>query len=195
VGCLGTAAAIIVLAACGGSGKLKSASSTDLTLHLPLTDEREIPISPAAAATDGNLQLTPLAAECGLTYLIGTHAEVDYKGQLCRIRVAVRNADNTFHGFDTTMQRLVDTKGKAVKPDPQAMDIKRQDQQPTLGAGATVVVSLYFALDPGRVPKTVVLRGDNDPSGIGTTVTTKHHPGGVIITIPAQALYKPKPVF
>ena len=181
------------LAACG-SGSHANRKPADLTVHIPVVDSREVPLD-VGAAIDGNLRLTPLAVECGITYLIGTHAEIDYKGQLCRLRLAVANIDNTFHHFDTGVQRLVDTTGKAVAPDAQSLDIKRQDPDPLIGAGDTLVIAIYFALDPGRTPEAIVLRGDHDPSGIGTTVTAPHHKDGVRITLPKQALYKPKPIF
>lgn len=190
---LGLVTCLAGLTACGGSSHA-SRKPADLTVSLPVLDSREVKLD-TGSAVDGNLRFTPLAVECGITYLIGTHAEIDYRGQLCRLRLAVANVDNTFHHFDTSAQRLVDTTGKAVAPDIQSLDIKRQDPDPLIGAGDTLIVSLYFALDPGRTPMTIVLRGDNDPSGIGTTVTAPHHRDGVRITIPKQALYKPKPIF
>jgi len=184
----------VSLPACGSSAA-KSRPPADLTVHIPRTDARDVPFSPQASTIDGNLRLTPLAAECGLTYLIGTHAEIDFKGQLCRLRLTVENVDNSFHRFDTTAQRLLDTTGKAVAPDGQAMDVKRQDREPLIGAGDALVLSLYFALAPHHVPAAFVLRGDNDPSGVGTSVTAPHRPQGVAVPIPRRALYTPKPIF
>jgi hypothetical protein len=164
-------------------------------MQMPRVDEREIALSADQAATDGNLRLTPLAVECGITYLIGTHAEVDFKGQLCRFRLAIQDVDNTFHHFDATIQRLVDTTGQTIAPDTAAMGVKRQELNPVIGAADTLVMDLYFNLTPERTPKAVTLRGDNEPSGIGVTVTAPHHPSGIVVPIPAKALYPPKPLF
>ena len=192
--CLSGLLLIGSVAGCG-SGPSKSRSPADLAIHLPPVDSRDVPYLPAAATTDGNLRLTPLAAECGITYLIGTHAEIDFKGQLCRLRLAVQNVDNGFHTFDTTAQRLVDTTGKASPPDLQAMNVKRQDQQPILGAGDVLVMTLYFGLPDDHVPASFVLHGDNDPSGIATSATARHAPHGVTVAIPPRARYTPKPIF
>jgi hypothetical protein len=146
------------------------------------------------AGVDGNLRLTPLGVECGITYQIGTHAEIDYSGQLCRLHLAVQNLDKSVHAFETTAQRLVDTSGVSKPPDYQAMDVARQVDPVQLGGNDAAVVTLYFALGKGKVPKQIELHGDNDPTGIGTTVTAPHSPHGVVLIIPKRALYKPNPI-
>jgi hypothetical protein len=143
---------------------------------------------------DGNMRLTPLGIECGITYQIGTHAEIDYSGQLCRLHLAVQNLDKSVHNFETTAQRLIDTAGLALAPDHQAMDVARQVDPVPLGGNDTAVVTLYFNLAKGKVPKEIALHGDNDPTGIGTTVTAPHRPHGIVLVIPRQALYKPDPI-
>ncbi|MCW2545553.1 MAG: hypothetical protein JWN96_13 [Mycobacterium sp.] len=121
-------AVLAALVACGSSKR-----SSALSMQVPRVDEREVALSADQAATDGNLRLTPLAVECGITYLIGTHAEVDFKGQLCRFRLAIQNVDNTFHHFDSTIQRLVDTTGRTIAPDTAAMEVKRRSPTQSLG--------------------------------------------------------------
>ncbi len=143
---------------------------------------------------DGNLRLTPLGVECGITYQIGTHAEIDYSGQLCRLHLAVQNLDKSVHAFDTAAQRLVDRDGLSKPPDYQAMDVARQLNPVQLGGNDTAVVTLYFSLAKGKVPKQIELHGDHDPTGIGTTVTAPHATHGVVLVIPRQALYKPNPI-
>ena len=140
------------------------------------------------------MRLIPLGIECGITYQIGTHAEIDYSGQLCRLHLAVQNLDKSVHAFDTTAQRLVDTNGMAKPPDYQAMDVARQVNPVQLGGNDTAIVTLYFNLAKGKVPKEIQLHGDNDPTGIGTTVTAPHPPHGVVVVIPRRALYKPNPI-
>jgi hypothetical protein len=151
-------------------------------------------LSPSDEGIDGNLRLMPLGIECGITYQIGTHAEIDYSGQLCRLHLAVQNLDRSVHAFEATAQRLIDTGGLAKAPDPQAMDVARQVDPVQIGGNDSAVVTLYFSLAKGKVPKEIQLHGDNDPTGIGTTVTAPHSPHGVVLVIPRQALYKPNPI-
>lgn len=172
----------------------KPAATPSLTLQLPASDAREVLLPASDAGIDGNLRLTPLGVECGITYQIGTHAEIDYSGQLCRLHLAVQNLDKSVHAFDTTAQRLIDRDGNAKPPDHQAMDVARQPDSVQLGGNAVAVVALYFELAKGKVPKEIQLHGDRDPTGIGTTVTAPHSPHGVVLVIPRQALYKPNPI-
>jgi hypothetical protein len=199
-GSVATLAVALAASACSGSSHpAASASPTprttpSLTFNLPASDAREVLLPASDAGVDGNLQLTPLGVECGITYQIGTHAEVDYSGQLCRLHLAVQNLDKSVHAFETTAQRLVDTDGVSKPPDHQAMGVARQVDPVQLGGNAAAVVTLYFELAKGKTPKEIQLHGDNDPTGIGTTVTAPHSPHGVVLVIPRQALYKPNPI-
>jgi hypothetical protein len=196
----GVPAAILALGACSGSshpssGGTPSPSATpSLTLRLPASDAREITLPASEAGVDGNLRLIPLGIECGITYQIGTHAEIDYSGQLCRLHLAVQNLDKSVHSFETSAQRLIDRDGTAKAPDQQAMDVARQVDPVQLGGNDTAIVALYFDLAKGKVPKEIQLHGDNDPTGIGTTVTAPHLPHGLVVVIPRAALYKPNPI-
>jgi hypothetical protein len=193
-------AAILATSACSGSSHPAAAASPSpattpsLTLRLPASDAREITLPTSDAGIDGNLRLMPLGVECGIAYQIGTHAEIDYSGQLCRLHLAVQNLDRSVHAFETTEQRLIDHDGLPKAPDPQAMDVARQVDPVQLGGNDTAIVTLYFNLAKGKVPKEFALRGDDDPTGIGTTVTAPHLPHGLIVVIPRQALYKPNPI-
>ncbi|HEX4016731.1 MAG TPA: hypothetical protein VHX15_08330 [Frankiaceae bacterium] len=161
---------------------------------MPASDAREVLLPASSAGVDGNMRLTPIGIECGITYQIGTHAEIDYSGQLCRLHLAVQNLDKSVHLFQTTQQRLIDTAGLSKAPDYQAMDVARQVDPVQLGGNDTAIVALYFSLAKGKVPKAIELHGDHDPTGIGTTVTAPHLPHGLVIEIPRQALYKPNPI-
>ncbi len=192
-------AAVLVGSGCSSSsppaGSTPAVSATpSLTLRLPASDAREILLPASDAGVDGNLRLTPLGIECGITYQIGTHAEIDYSGQLCRLHLAVQNLDKSVHSFETTAQRLVDRDGLAKAPDYQAMDVARQVDPVQLGGNDTAIVTLYFNLAKGKVPKEIQLHGDHDTTGIGTTVTAPHLPHGLVVPIPRQALYKPNPI-
>jgi hypothetical protein len=200
---LGLLVAFLAMSACssskqqppGSAAPGPSATTTPLlTLRLPASDAREITLPTSDAGVDGNLRLMPLGVECGITYQIGTHAEIDYSGQLCRLHLAVQNLDKSVHDFETTAQRLIDRDGVAKAPDPQAMDVARQVDPVQLGGNDTAIVTLYFSLAKGKTPKEFSLHGDHDPTGIGTTVTAPHLPQGLIVEIPRQALYKPNPI-
>jgi hypothetical protein len=195
------AAGLLVLgiAACSGSSHPAAAAPTatptpQLTFRFPASDAREVLLPTSDAGNDGNLRLTPLGVECGITFQIGTHAEIDYSGQLCRLHLAVTNLDKSVHSFETTTQRLIDRDGAAKAPDPQAMDVARQVDPVQIGGNDTAVVTLYFSLAKGKTPQEFQLHGDNDPTGIGTTVTAPHLPHGLIVVIPRKALYKPNPI-
>ena len=199
---LGPAGVLAVLAvgACSNSSHPSAAPSPQaavtpsLTLKLPASDAREVLLPASDAGQDGNLRLMPLGVECGITYQIGTHAEIDYTGQLCRLHLAVTNLDRSVHSFETTAQRLIDTDGNAKAPDPQAMDVARQVDPVQLGGNDTAVIMLYFSLAKGKIPQQIELHGDHDPTGIGTTVTAPHLPHGLVVVIPHKALYKPNPI-
>ncbi len=199
---LATLTPLVVLAASACSGSSHpvpaagptAAATPSLTLRMPASDAREITLPARDAGVDGNLRLTPLGVECGITYQIGTHAEIDYSGQLCRLHLAAQNLDKSVHAFDTTAQRLIDRDGHAKAPDLQAMDVARQVDPVQLGGNDTAIVTLYFALAKGKVPRAFELHGDHDPTGIGTTVTAPHLPHGLIVEIPRQALYTPHPI-
>ena len=182
-------AAVLVGSGCSSSShpadSTPAVSATpSLTLRLPASDAREILLPASDAGVDGNLRLTPLGVECGITYQIGTHAEIDYSGQLCRLHLAVQNLDKSVHSFETTAQRLVDRDGLATAPDYQAMDVARQVDPVQLGGNDTAIVTLYFNLAKGKVPKEIQLHGDHDATGIGTTVTAPHLPHGLVVPIP-----------
>ena len=194
------AAAALVLAACSSSSHPAASPSQhvsatpSLSLKLPASDAREVLLPASDAGVDGNLRIIPLGVECGINYQIGTHAEIDYSGQLCRLHVAVQNLDKSVHAFETTAQRLIDRDGAAKPPDPQAMDVARQIDPVQIGGNDTAIVTLYFSLAKGKVPKEFQLHGDHDPTGIGTTVTAPHLPHGLVVVIPSRALYKPNPI-
>jgi hypothetical protein len=188
--------AVLSFAACSSPARhpASSPAASPLTLRLPASDAREVALPSSEGRVDGNLLIVPLGVECGLTFLIGTHAEIDFSGQLCRLHVAVENQDRSVHSFATGSQRLIDRGGIAVPPDHLAMEVTRQIESVQIGGNDTAVVTLYFKLATGKQPVAFELHGDQDPTGIGTTVTAPHLPRGLIVTIPKEAMYQPKPI-
>lgn len=137
-----------------------------------------------AAVRYGNLSLRPTGLTCGLHWVVGTHADQEARGQFCRLGLEATNVDSTFHDLTTARQRLVDAAGHAYGPSDQAMRIERQPDVATVGARDAVALDVWF--DVPTTAKIVEARlvGDDDPSGIATTVTTPRTPSGVRVRLP-----------
>ncbi|WP_433633568.1 hypothetical protein [Nocardia sp. CA-120079] len=90
------------------------------------------------------LEITALVVEPGHGYISGTHAEWLPKGQFVRVRVAIVNADNTFHTTHTTDYQLDDAAGTTHPVSNDAMAIKRQPTEVTIGAGNRLELDLWY---------------------------------------------------
>lgn len=93
-----------------------------------------------------------MAVQPGITYMIGTHAEWDPKGQFVRVRVAIVNSDATFHTTRTTDYRLVDAAGAEYSTNVDGMRIKRQPGEAEIGAGDRLEVELWYDIPTAAVP-------------------------------------------
>ncbi|MFX0576312.1 hypothetical protein [Nocardia nepalensis] len=135
-----------------------------LLLLVPLaacaTDPTPTPTAPMITPTEyvrtpadcSKLELTALLVEPGHGYIFGTHAEWLPKGQLVRIRVAITNADNTFHTTRTTDYQL-DAADSTHPVSNDAMAIKRQPTEVTIGAGNRLELDLWYHIPLDTTPK------------------------------------------
>lgn len=101
------------------------------------------------------LTVTPVAVQPGITYIIGTHAEWDPKGQLVRVRVAIVNSDATFHTTRTTDYRLLDAAGAEYPTSVDGMRIKRQPGEVEIGAGDRLEVELWYDIPTAAAPRSL----------------------------------------
>ncbi|QIS02110.1 hypothetical protein F5X71_07065 [Nocardia brasiliensis] len=99
------------------------------------------------------LTVTAATVETGIGYILGTHAEWQPKGQFIRIRVAIVNNDNTFHTTRPADYHLEDTAAAAHPPSVDAMAIKRQSPELTLGAGNRLEMDLWYDIPPNAGPR------------------------------------------
>ncbi|CAM4116610.1 DUF4352 domain-containing protein [Nocardia ninae] len=114
------------------------------------------------------LTVTAMTVEPGIAYIFGTHAEWLPKGQFIRVRVAITNTDNTFRTTRPSDYHLDDAADRPHPPSVDAMAIKRQPTELTLGAGNRAEVDLWYDIPADTSPK---LLRDN------TCVTTIALPG------------------
>jgi hypothetical protein len=128
-------------------------ASTD-PLEIPLRD-REIAL-PAHTYQSGEVSLVPLRMTCGLSEVVGTHAEWFAQGQYCRIRVVITGDDGFTHTFDPGKTTMTTTAGAAIDPDiAQAQQIKRQpDRLITVYAHTRLEFDIYY-----DVPRTATING------------------------------------
>ncbi len=133
-------------------------------LFLPLVacaDPTPTPSAPAMTATEyirtpadcAKLELTALMVEPGHGSIFGTHAEWLPKGQFVRIRVVIANADNIFHTTRTTDYELDDAADTAHPVSNDAMAIKRQPTEVTIGAGNRLELDLWYDIPLDTRPK------------------------------------------
>ncbi|WP_045876430.1 hypothetical protein [Pseudofrankia sp. DC12] len=137
----------------------------------------------AAAVRYGNLTFRPTGLTCGLQWAFGTHAELEARGQYCRLGVVVENVDSTFHDLVTGRQRLVDAAGTAYAPSFDVMRAKRQPDSITIGARDAVEIDLWFDVPATARVVAARLVGDDDPSGIDTVVNTPRPAGGARVPL------------
>ncbi|MFI9504479.1 hypothetical protein [Nocardia sp. NPDC052566] len=99
------------------------------------------------------LTVTALEVEPGIGYLLGTHAEWLPKGQFVRVRVAITNTDRAFHTTNSDDYQLTDA---ADAPHPVSIDairIKRQPLEITLGAGNRLELDLWYDIPLNTAPR------------------------------------------
>jgi Domain of unknown function (DUF4352) len=111
---------------------------------------------------DGDTQFTLIGYSAHLPSLVGSHAEIQAKGQYVRIRLVVVNLGRSGVLFDTRRQLLVLDDGSTHAPDGPTMIVKRQPDKFDLGAQVRVEFDLYYDVPKDAEP--VALRAFGGPT-------------------------------
>lgn len=114
------------------------------------------------AVSDGDTTFIPIGLTTGLDMIIGSHAEFAPKGQFISVRLVVTNKGRSSVLFNPKRQLLVLSDGTQLKPDDQAMLIKRQPAEFDLGAAVRLEFDLYY--DAPKGAKVVALMGFGGPT-------------------------------
>lgn len=140
---------LCLLAAVLAVGCTAPASETPDPSTYPLTPrevrpgERPVRIT----GTDGDTGYTVIGLS-RLPTLVGSHAEMRATGEFYRVRVVVTNNGRSSVLFDAGRQRLLLPDGSTVRPDSEAMLVKRQPGKFDLGANVLVEFDLYYDIPP-----------------------------------------------
>ena len=159
-----TAAALLVLggalAGCTRPPAPETAPTGAPTYQLPPRTARPSETPLAGATTgDDSASVTVLGLRAHQTFLVGTHADVQARGEFARLRVAVENDSRTFLSFALADMLLVTADGTAHRPDVQAMAIKRQPETVDLGAQGRIEFDLWYDLPAGSRLRLLRLAG------------------------------------
>src|SRR5205807_9621187 len=77
-------------------------------------------------ARSGSLVFAPIAVDCAIPAVVGTHAETFPRGIYCRFRVAISNVGQTYGTLDAGQQRLLTPSAGVFLTDRHAMLVRRQ---------------------------------------------------------------------
>jgi hypothetical protein len=157
-----TAAALLtVLAGCThASPSAPAAPSASPTYPLPPRAVRpfETPIAGATAVSDP-ISVAVIGMRAHATYLVGTHADFQPRGEFDRLRVVLQNDSRTFLSLTLADMLLVTADGTAHRPDLQAMVIKRQPETIDLGSQGRIEFDLWYDVPVGSKLRLLRLAG------------------------------------
>ena len=102
-------------------------------------------------ARSGNLAFDPIAVDCAIAGVIGTHAETFPRGIYCRFRVAISNVGQTYETFDPAGQRMLTTSGDAFLTDRHAMLARRQADRFSVPPRDLLTLELWWDVPRGTV--------------------------------------------
>ncbi|MEV4254268.1 DUF4352 domain-containing protein, partial [Spirillospora sp. NPDC049652] len=154
-------AAAIALAAAALLGSLQGcARHEDRGYTLPaekLRDGEKAQKDRTGRSSD--MLFTVVAYTDGIATILGTHAEMNPKGQYVRIRLLCVNTGRDLQVFDTWAQRLVLTDGRRIGADINSTMVKRQPERLSVGANMRAEFDLWFDVPKGAKVKSVQLYG------------------------------------
>jgi hypothetical protein len=112
----------------------------------------------------GHLTYQPLRMACGLTEVVGSHAELFAKGQFCEVRGAVGNLDAVTHDWNSRQTALITTDGRSFPVSEDAMGAKRQPEVLTIGAAVRYEFDIYYSVPLGETVKGMTIQDtEGDP--------------------------------
>ena len=113
----------------------------------------------APAVRSGPFLVQARELRCGLGEIVGTHAEFYPKrGQFCRVRVAITADEAAEDTWDSLLQQLATADGASAGTSLDAMHVKRQPLQITLGGHVTLETDLWFDLPKNAQPSRLLIR-------------------------------------
>lgn len=113
----------------------------------------------APAVRSGPFVVQGRELRCGLAEIVGTHAEFYPKqGQFCRVRVDITADEAAEDTWDSLLQQLVAADGASAGTSLDAMHVKRQPLQITLGGYSTLEIDLWFDLPKSAQPSKLLVR-------------------------------------
>jgi hypothetical protein len=113
----------------------------------------------APAVHSGPFLVQAREMRCGLGEIVGTHAEFTPKlGQFCRVRVDVTAEEAAEDTWDSLLQQVATADGASTGASLDAMHVKRQPLQITLGGHAMVEMDLWFDLPQAAQPSDLLIR-------------------------------------
>jgi hypothetical protein len=117
----------------------------------------------------GHQLFQPLAGRCGIVGVTGSHAEFLPQRPLCHLRLRITADDATAHVVVLGDEKLILDDGTLVDLSVDAMHVKRQPTDVTLGAHNAAEVDLWWEPPVGAKVRGVLLVGDHDVEVQGTT--------------------------
>lgn len=113
----------------------------------------------APAVRTGPFVVQGQELRCGLAEIVGTHAEYFSKqGQFCRVRVRISVDDRAEDTWDSQLQQVASADGAETGISMDAMHVKRQPLQFSLGGHATIEIDLWFDLPRTAQPTKLLVR-------------------------------------
>jgi hypothetical protein len=178
------ATAAVLVSALGGCDSSPPAPATPTRLPIPAVTllPGEHPLA-ARTVNDGNLAFTPLGLTCDIPSVIGTHGELNARGQYCRVTLEVYNRDVSFHTVSVGRQQLVDRTGRRYLPAYDPMNIKRQPGSLSLGSQDRILLQVWFELPESAHAARICLHGDHEPSGLPINAPAPAAPNGRCIPL------------
>jgi hypothetical protein len=144
--------------------------------------DRETPL-PDRPVADGKITFTAIGLRTGITFIVGSHADLPAHGQFVRVRLVCDNGYPNFHTIDTGRQLLITTDGQAHQVDENGMRVERQPDTIDLGSRDRLEFDLLYDIPKQARVKSLRLYGapasdlgvplDHDP---GVEVPLTPHP-------------------
>lgn len=121
----------------------------------------EIPLD-GRTVQDGDTTFSLVGLSEHMPTLLGSHAEIQARGQFVRVRLVISNVGRSSVLFDTERQLLVLKDGSTAVPDLPTMMVKRQPHTFDLGAAVRLEFDLYWDVPKDAEP--VALRAFGGPT-------------------------------
>jgi hypothetical protein len=120
----------------------------------------------APAVRTGSFLVQGRELRCGLSEIVGTHAEYFSKqGQFCRVRVKISVDDRAEDTWDSQIQQIAWADGAQTSTSTDAMHVKRQPLQFSLGGQASLEIDLWFDVPRTAQPTKLVVHAAAADSG------------------------------